>query len=427
MNTENKLLLLLLLSIGLFACNDKITEKRTYMANVPIYMSVDEFKSSVKKTGQQEVNNPGKIYIKDEYLYVNEINKGVHVFDNSTPSNPQYICFINIPGNVDMAIKGNILYADSYIDLIALDISDPNQPELIDRQENAFPDIYPLVDANYPCAPIDESKGIVVDWKVQEITTTESEYQNNYKYLYSDVALMDMAETNSGGNMSGNIGIAGSMARFAIKGNALYAINNGYELKIFDIGTHKIKKVDSISVSWNIETLFVYKDNLFIGSNNGMYIYGILDTKNPIYISQYNHITSCDPVVVNNEYAFITLRSGNNCMNTINELNVVSIKNIYEPKLVKAYPMYNPHGLGLDGNTLFICDGDAGLKVYDASDVYNINNNLIKTFENIRTFDVIPYNNVLIMTGDDGIFQYDYSDINNIKEISHISTTSLNN
>jgi hypothetical protein len=416
---KNRLLIysVILFAGIIFSCNDKVTQERTFMANVPVYMSHDDFNKAVKITEQQEIENAGKIYIKDNYLFLNDINKGIHVFDNTNPETPVYVCFINIPGNVDMAIKGNILYADSYVDLVELDITNPKEPFVIDRVENAFPNIYPVIDWYYPMADVDPTKGVVVAWKVEQITTTETDYIR-YNNMYLEYSLnIDGASTSNG---TGNVGIAGSMARFAIKGNALYAINNGYELKIFDIGTQEIKKSDSISTFWNIETLFVYGDNLFIGSTNGMFIYDVKDTKHPTYISEYSHVTSCDPVVVNGNYAFVTLRSGNNCANTINELDIVSLENIKEPILLKSYEMYNPHGLGIDNDLLFICDGDAGLKIYNISDVLNIDNNLIKTFPDIKTFDVIPYNNILIMSGQEGIIMYDYSDVNNIVEISRI-------
>lgn len=423
MNQIKQISLIILLSMAFFRCQDKITKEITYMANVPVYMSNEEFKTAIKKTGQQELNNPGKIYIKDKYLFVNEINKGIHVYNNSDPSAPAYVCFINIPGNVDMAIKGDLLYVDSYIDLVVIDIADPSSPEEVDRYPNAFPNIYPEYDYNYPIALLDPEKGIVVDWKIEEITIERVEDR-----YYGGKGLME-SSAFSGMDMSGgrgNIGIAGSMARFAIKGNALYAINNGNELKTFDIGTHQIKKVDSIRIFRNIETLFIYEDKLFIGSNNGMFIYDVHDSKHPVYISQYDHVTSCDPVVVSGDYAFVTLRSGTNCNTMINELNVISLVDIQNPTLVKAYNMYNPYGLGIDNNLLFICDGSAGLKVYDATDIYTIDQNLIKHFQDIRTFDVIPYNDILIMTGSDGIYQYDYSDIQNITELSHITINQPN-
>jgi hypothetical protein len=416
MNQIKQISLVLLVLLAFASCKDKVTREVTYMANVPVYMSQQEFKSAVKKTTPQEVKEPGKIYIKDKYLFVNEVNKGIHVFDNTNPASPVNVAFINIPGNVDMAIRGNLLYVDSYIDLVVIDISDIQNPQEVDRYSNAFPDIYPEYDYQYPIAEVDESKGIVVDWKVEEITVPEGEEPKYYwggGFMEVDMALNSTGQRNS-------VGIAGSMARFAIKSETLYAINNNFELKIFDIGSDKVTKTDSIQTLWGIETLFIYDNKLFIGSNNGLYIYDVRDDEHPIYISEYQHVTSCDPVVVSGNYAFVTLRSGNNCFGNVNELNVVSLVDIENPTLVKAYNMFNPYGLGIDENVLFICDGSAGLKIYDATDVTKIDENLIKHFENIQTFDVIPYNDVLIMTGTDGIFQYDYSDIQNIKEISHI-------
>jgi len=415
-----RLTIWLTIMLAFMSCQDTVKREMTYVANVPVYMSMEDFKTAVKKSEPQQIKEPGKIYIKGKYLYINEVNKGIHVIDNSNPASPQFVCFINIPGNVDMAIKDNILYADSYIDLVSIDISDPTNPKEIDRWANAFPNIYPIFDYNYPLGPIEQNKGIVVGWEVKEITIDVVD-QN---YYYYRGGLLDMEYSNSAqAKVVSGTGIAGSMARFAISKNVLYAINNGYQLKIFDIGSDKISQKDSIYVSWNIETLFIDQNKLFIGSNNGMFIYNISEPQKPNYISQYNHVTSCDPVVVNGDFAFVTLRSGTNCHNIINELNVVSLKDINNPVLVKAYDMYNPHGLGFDDNLLFICDGDDGLKIYDATDVQKIDLNMLAHFSDIKTFDVIPYNNVLIMTGSDGIIQYDYSDIGNIHQISKINIT----
>lgn len=416
MNQIKQISLVLMITLAFASCKDKVTKEVSYFANVPVYMSQEDFKSAVKKTSPQEVKEPGKIYIKDKYLFVNEVGKGIHVFDNSNPSTPISKAFINIPGNVDMAIRGSLLYVDSYIDLVVIDIADIQNPVEVDRYANAFPDIYPEYNYEYPVAQIDNSKGIVVDWKIEEITVEQGEEPQYWGGVFMEGDMMALSSSTA----RNSVGVAGSMARFAIKGETLYAINNNVELKVFDIAGDKVTKQDSISTLWGIETLFVYDNKLFIGSNNGMYIYDVRDSKHPIYISEYMHVTSCDPVVVNGDYAFVTLRSGTNCFGNVNELNVVSLVDIENPTLVKAYNMFNPHGLGVDDNVLFICDGSAGLKIYDATDVTKIDENMIKHFENIQTFDVIPYNNILIMTGTDGIYQYDYSDIQNITEISHI-------
>jgi hypothetical protein len=152
----------------------------------------------------------------------------------------------------------------------------------------------------------------------------------------------------------------------------------------------------------------------------GMYIYDLADPVQPEYVSQYWHVTSCDPVVVEGNYAYITLRTGNTCQTDVNRLDIVDIHDLREPMLLKSYTMYNPHGLGIDNGILFICDGDEGLKVYDAKDPYMLKSNQLAHFEQINTFDVIPVNGVLLMIGNDGFYQYDYTDLENINLLSMI-------
>ena len=86
--------------------------------------------------------------------------------------------------------------------------------------------------------------------------------------------------------------------------------------------------------------------------------------------------------------------------------------------------MTNPHGLGIENGTLFICEGEYGLKVYDATDINKIAENLIEHNKQIHAFDVIPFQNVLLLIGEDGFYQYDYSDIHNIKLLSHIAVVN---
>ena len=102
-------MLLVVLAASLSGCMDRTIEKITYTANVPVYMPFNEFRSSFCKSDTCEITIPGKIYFKDNYLFVNEYGKGIHVIDNSNPADPKKIAFYKILGNVDMAIRGNIL------------------------------------------------------------------------------------------------------------------------------------------------------------------------------------------------------------------------------------------------------------------------------------------------------------------------------
>jgi hypothetical protein len=86
--------------------------------------------------------------------------------------------------------------------------------------------------------------------------------------------------------------------------------------------------------------------------------------------------------------------------------------------MVNFYEMKNPHGLGIDNGKLFVSEGEFGLKIMDATNPLDIK--LLRHIEDIETYDVIPFNNVLMVTGDEGIIQYDYSDINDLKKLSTI-------
>jgi hypothetical protein len=217
------------------------------------------------------------------------------------------------------------------------------------------------------------------------------------------------------------VGIGGSMARFGIKDNTLYLVDNT-NLRIFDISA-KISpvKVSDMYVGWGIQTMFLTDKSMFLGTTSGMLIYDISIPLVPNYKSNYSHIRSCDPVIVDDTLAYVTLRSGTTCGSTVNSLDVVNIKNLTSPSLLMTYSFTNPQGLGKDGNILFICDGNAGLKIYDASNPLTITGHLLYTYPAINAFDVIPVNGTLIMIGDDGLYQYDYSDIGHITLLSKIS------
>jgi len=177
-----------------------------------------------------------------------------------------------------------------------------------------------------------------------------------------------------------------------------------------------------VAVERDIETLFVLEDKLFIGSTTGMIIYDLQNAASPSFISEITHFTSCDPVVVAGDYAYVTLHSGNRCGGFSNQLDVINISDLYMPVLEETYEMYNPFGLGIDNGTLFICDGDAGLKIYDASNPpYEIDQHLIASYPGINAYDIIPYNNIAMMIGEDGLYQYDYSELDSLVLLSEIT------
>jgi len=425
MNQTKKIYVILLFLMAIASsCTDKVFE--TFMANSPVYLSYTDLRSAVKMTAAREMNNPGKIYFKDQYIFINEKMEGVHVFDVSDPKNPQDKGFIEIPGNVDIAIKDNILYADSYVDLVSIDVSSFSAIKEVGRIQKIFAYTLPVYDTKYPLAKLDENKGIVTAWEVKSVRQEiEQRYYPIY-YRYENMT-MDKAYA-SGGGVTGNTGtsgttygVGGSMARFALYKNMLYTVDpyNLYTLKLNSASDATL--LNTTMLGWNVETIFITDDHMFLGTQNGMIVQSLEVPERPSQIATFSHITACDPVVIKGDLAFVTLKGGTTCRGTVNQLDVIRMSNGYSKfELLKSYPMYGPQGLGIDDDLLFVCDGDAGLKIYNSSDPLAITNNMIASFPLINAYDVIPMNNYLFMIGDKGFMLYDYSNIQNIKQIGFI-------
>jgi hypothetical protein len=221
------------------------------------------------------------------------------------------------------------------------------------------------------------------------------------------VFLCSCSDGSSSADSAGGTGAGkgGSLARFAINGNYLYTVDDR-ELEVFDISNKAPVRVGQATVGFGIETIFPKGNVLFLGSETGMYIYDISNPINPIQLSSYEHVYACDPVVADDKYAYVTLRSiANVCGRWRNELLIVDIQDLTKPYTLKTYNMTSPKGLGIDGTNLFICDN--GLKVYDATDV----SNLVKTNTfGIDCHDVIPLNGNLLVIGTNSLYQYQYKD-----------------
>jgi hypothetical protein len=387
---------------------DKLT--KTYTIYTPVYKTKQEVLASVKFAAPQTISSPGKIYIFGKYVFLNELNKGVHVIDNTNASSPKVIGFINIPGNVDIAVKGDMLYADMYADLLTIDISDPTKTKLLKTIPKLFPERF------YGLGYTTDTSKIIVDW-LRKDTTVDINNEFNYggcptcMFASSSYSADKSSSTATGG-------IGGSMARFTIVNDYMYTVGQS-DLSILSISNNADPViVGTQRIGMNIETIYPFKDKLFIGSSAGMFIYNITSPSRPARESEFSHARACDPVIADDNYAYVTLRTGSWCAGTTNTLDVIDIANITSPRLVKTYQLKNPHGLSKDGDLLFICDGTDGLKLYNASNVSDLK--LLDHVKDLETYDVIAWNKLLMVVSRTGLHQYDYSDGKTMRLLSTI-------
>ncbi|MFZ9189069.1 MAG: hypothetical protein ACO21G_10815, partial [Algoriphagus sp.] len=190
--------LLLLASTLLFSCMDEVTSTYTFRTMMPVYLEMKDVRAkSLAPIPAQEIENPGKIYIYNDFLLINEPSKGIHIFDNKNPANPINLSFIPIEGNVDLAINSDILYADNYVDLLAFDISNIQNIRLVKRVEDVFTHLY------------QHSTGKIITFKDTVLTSDSPlwEYNDMWTVRPGMSLLSNMAKASQ------SYGTGGSMAR----------------------------------------------------------------------------------------------------------------------------------------------------------------------------------------------------------------------
>ena len=237
--------------------------------------------------------------------------------------------------------------------------------------------------------------------------------------------LLGCEKSSENAAFNGGTGQGGSLARFTIMGNFLYTVDKE-DLSVYNIsnGAQPVF-VRTIPIGFEIETIFPFKDKLFIGSTTVVHIFSIADPSNPTKLSEAispEVMRRCDPVVAKDNVAFATLRTNGPCGGTQSILAVYDITDITNPVQKGSAIVSEPYGLGYSGDVLYVCDGIWGLVVFDISSPFEPSP--IKTITapgNSAFIDVIPYNDLLVTWVTDGMLLYDISDKQNpvlIKKIS---------
>lgn len=363
------------------------------------------------------LEDTGKIIYFNNHIFINKPQEGIHILDNTDPNNPINQSFLTLKGSIDLAIIDGFLYVDQFSALVVLDIRDLNAIQLIDDftvldifNYDPFWAYEPLNEANQyeyiRFDPIDYSKGIVTGWELDIRWETIDPYWYDYFPLASQEDGFVELEGDSEVSV---VSQAGSMARFLPIDNLLYTLNN-WELILFEIDeNHQPLRFGKTPTNTMAETLYKLNDLLFIGTTTGMQLYDISDASNPQFLSQIDHFRSCDPVVADTEYAYVTLRGGTNCFTDRNELQIISLEDPKELEVVSRQLLFNPHGLAIHENFLLVCDGTAGIKVVDVKDKENPM--VVNTYPVNFAYDVIIDFPRAMVVGEGKLYQYDISQL----------------
>jgi hypothetical protein len=395
------------------AClKDRIRGTESYTIYTPVYTLKSTVRAAINGNPNQPVVQAGQIYIKGNFIYLNDVNAGIHIIDNSDPTHPVQTAFLNIPGNENIAIRGNILYADMYEDLLAIDITNPHQVKITGTLWGFFFGRYYGSDSN----------SVVTSWirKDTSFSTGTPEEQGYYGVpgtgLYTNSAVAVPAAANAAAAATGT---AGSTATMTLIGDYLYAIPEQHSLGVVKVtDSSQPTKIQTTAGGYDLETIFPLQNDLLVGSKEGVFIYSIATPGQPVQLSEFEHGTACDPVIADQNYAYVTLHAGTNCGGVTNELDVLTAQNLSNAILLSTYPMISPSGLCKDGSLLFVCDGPV-VKVFNAALPTNLQ--LLSELNVSNSYDVIAADNLLMVVSKGGLYQYDYTDPTHIVQLSYLA------
>jgi hypothetical protein len=394
---------------------DHVTEK--YQLFEPVYALKSTVLANINGDPGTPMSQAGQIYVKGSYIYLNDPDKGIHIIDNSDPAHPVQTAFLNIPGNLNIGIRNNILYADMYADVLSIDISNVHQVKILGMLRSFFTTRVFVPDTNY----------VIAGWIVKDTSVTVVPQGfvliPNTNYITYPTAfpgaMYALANTAAASSSTSGTGTAGSEAVMTLVGDYLYAIPEEHSLGVVHIAdSTNPTQVSYGMAGYDLETIFPIQDKLLLGSKEGVYVWSISNPGQPAQVSEFTHGTACDPVIANSSYAFVTLRSGTNCGGAANELDVLNAPDLSSASLLRAYPMTSPTGLCLDGSLLFVCDASV-VKVFDASDPDNLQ--LLSEVSVNSPNDVIAANHVMMVVAADGVYQFDYTDPSHIAALSQLT------
>lgn len=280
---------------------------------------------------------PLSMSLEGSRLFVSDGAAGVHVFDISDLAHPRHTLTIPLQGNRGAVAYGDVLYANDFDAIYAMRVASESYEILATIKQ-----------------PRQEPRAI--DGPVVE--------RDNGGFgcaCHTSTMSYDAAPAPAGGGVS-------SYATFVTVDTYLYFLDYTSIVTV-DVSTPEApKELSRTSISWTAETLFPSQSHLFVGGTQGMYIFDRARPDHPAQVGKIEHARACDPVVVEGETAYVTLRSGNNCGATPDELMAVDVAEPSSPHVIAHRPTKTPYGLAVGGELLYVSNGDHGFELVDVSD-----------------------------------------------------------
>jgi hypothetical protein len=269
---------------------------------------------------------PTNIYLYDSLLLISDSSTGIHIYSMKNERSPVFEQRIPLGGNTGIAMRGNVLYANSFGRILAIRLTG---------------------DATYEISSV----------------VKEDPYWNPGNSTQNSG--WGCASSEPTAPYVGSAGTGGSSAVFAVVDSFLYYIDNTSVVTMSIAKPDSPVKLNETFVDWSIETICPTQKYLFVGSSIGVYILDRSNPSSPVQVGMETHSRAYDPVVVQGATAYVTLRTGWNSWASQDELLVVDVSNPAQTDSIGSMPLYTPYGLAASDTLLYVAMGTNGSCLLD--------------------------------------------------------------
>ncbi len=325
-----------------------------------------------QRSQRQFFSNIENIYLYDTLFFISDGCQGISIYSVAAPSSPEFKGSIPLQGHSGLAVKNNIIYANSYGFILALKLHDDFTYDTLAVIKQ---------DPDYVTGefiPVDEHHGFF-NCANPEVMTD-----------------------------GGTTGVGGSYACFAVIDSFLYYLDNNSLVTIDISRPDTIITLSETYIDWNVETLFSTQDYLYVGGRGGMYVLDRVNPASPKKICPLQHFQAYDPVVVQDTIAYVTLRAGNWGGAAKDVLLVVSVADPSKAYILNEVSTFTPYGLTVRDSLLFVSNGHNGFTLFDVKNPRTVTQ--IKYWNTPDTKDFIRVNSILYTMGFTNIMVYDVAD-----------------
>jgi hypothetical protein len=380
----------------------------------PVFLDEIHWQVNPEFLSEKKIKNIGKVNAIGQYFFINEMLEGIHVIDNSNPTAPIPLGFISIPGNIDFDTDGRFLYADSYADLLTIDISNIRNPRLIQRKRNAFQ--HSLLEHNSRIIGHYVAKDSFVDFQCGVFTRN---------YMEDDGTYIAELGLNKGINdrrtgfrfFSGmSIGNGGPSSRILRSENNFYTINGK------DLGVGQIANNGTV----DIHSLYTFDDLLEGFTHIGDFL-GVI-AQSHSYFTKRNNSSSLNftqPFFLlrwrshfhgSNDSLWLSVQNGH-----FGEVGLFRLNEESVPLKMGTLFVDKPLEILKLGSFFIVCQGKEGFSVFELSNFNFGSSRLLLKHSGIHAKKIIRVDeHSFLIVSDSGLTQFELTLDNTVRHLSHI-------